>query len=264
MGEWGLTTIRRAGCILLPVFFAALFAVNAVESPGQGFPLRGSSSIPVAVITAPAPVPNDVSSPVVSVPAASASADFESQSLIFPSGSRRPLATGQARTAGYVMPSMLSALFFVVVVCGGFGCILYLVKRYLPGHRQLFSHPAIEVLGRTHLDQRRYVSLLRVGKRILVLGVSPDEISSLSEITDDAEITTIMEVARPKTEMGLSIFQRLFQRHITDSKEAEIRALAEEGAREAAERAEFLRKQIGAIADREEKPKPSRRLDTVG
>lgn len=271
MSERGLITIRRAAILLAPALLAASFAAYAAEAPGQGFPLRGSAVVPAsASVPAPAPAPAAIpaTSNATTVPAAapaiSAAGNFENQPFAFPDGARRHSRPGQTKGDNYSMPSVLPALFYVAVVCGGFIAVLYLVKRYLPGHRQLFSHPAMEVLGRTHLDQRRYVSLLRVGKRILVLGVSPDEISPLSEITDDAEITGIMEVARPKTEMGLTIFQRLFQRQVVEGESAEARAMAAEKARELEERTVSLRKQVDAIRGRDGEPEPRRRLDKVG
>ena len=129
------------------------------------------------------------------------------------------------------LPSVASLLVYVFAICSVFVAILWLVKRYVPGHRQLFSHPAMEILGRSHLDQKRYIALLRVGRRIIVLGVAPDEIAPLAEIADEAEITEIMEVARPRSESGLNIFQRLFQKHVIEAERAETRAAISERSR---------------------------------
>ncbi|MCC8109497.1 MAG: flagellar biosynthetic protein FliO [Planctomycetes bacterium] len=171
---------------------------------------------------------------------------FENQPLAFPSDTRRPSRPDQERR-GYSMPSIWPMLFAVAVVCGFFCTALWLVKKYVPGHKQLFNHPAIEVLGRTHLDQRRYVSLLRVGKRIVVVGVSPDEIRSLTEITEEAEVTGILEIARPKTEAGLSIFQRLFQKNMVKAEAEETRALADAEADQLTEQMAKLREQVERI-----------------
>lgn len=142
--------------------------------------------------------------------------DFENSPLVFSDAQRDPMRQNQRASS---VPSIFSVLFYVFVISGIFLFIIWLMKRYLPGHRQLFSHPAIEVLGRTHLDQRRYVSLLRVGRRILVVGVSPDTISPLSEIEDGEEVAEILELARPKTEAGRTLFQKLFQRHMIDAEQ---------------------------------------------
>ncbi len=268
MNEAGLKPIRRAGFLLASALLAALSAGTAAEAPGQGFPLRGTAASPAPVANhalSPTSAPAPVQAAVLS--AAPTAGDFENQPFAFPDNSRRqPRAAAAKGESSYSMPSILPGLLCVALVCGAFIGILVLAKRYLPGHRQYFAHPAMEVLGRTHLDQRRYVSLVRVGKRILVIGVSPDEINPLSEITDESEITTIMEVARPKTEAGLTIFQRLFQRQVTETDAAETRAIVDVKARELEERTASLRERVGALRGRQPEPEPQagRRVDTLG
>ncbi len=202
--------------------------------------------------------------PALAQPQAAAPASaqmFESQPLSFPSEGRRIVRDPQPRGATFSFGSLMSLMGVVAVACALFVGILYVAKKYLPGHKQLFSHPAMEVLGRTHLDQRRYVSLLRVGKRVLVVGVSPDEIHALSEITDEEEITAILEVARPKTEMGLTLFQRLFQRTVIDTAKAETKAIAQAEAENLAEQMSSLRNRVMAIRESEES---SRHVDALG
>ncbi len=251
----------------LPLFLAIIgltvpASLAAAETAGKGFPVRTGAPTAAATVTrrsiqttpALAPVPAVVTTaetPGAAVPAAgenvgaAVAADYERQPIAFAGPRRRPGSDGENRE--FVMPSIWPALLAVVGVCGAFCVGLYLMKKYIPGHRQLFSHPAMEVLGRTHLDQRRYVSLLRVGKRIVVLGVSPDEIRSLSEITDEEEITGILEVARPKTEAGLTIFQRLFQRTVVDAEAAETRAMAEAKAQQINAQMSTLRQRVAEI-----------------
>lgn len=254
--------------VLAPVFG------HAAETAGNGFPLRSAANPayqaysaypdypPAPAKQAAAPVPPSAT-PSSAVHPAAAPADprnFESQPLSFSAGRRRADAEGRE----YKLPSLWSGLLAVVFMCGLFGCVLWVMKKYLPGHRQLFSHPAMEVLGRTHLDQRRYVSLLRVGKRIVVVGVSPDEMRALSEITDEDEITGIMEVARPKTEAGLTLFQRMFQKNVVEAEARETRAMAAAKAEELRDQMSTLREHVREFRSDGE-PKTARRaLDRVG
>ena len=53
-----------------------------------------------------------------------------------------------------------------------------------------------------------------------VVGVTPDTINPLSEVDDGAEVAEIMEQARPKTEAGKTVFQKLFQRHMIEAEQA--------------------------------------------
>lgn len=254
-----------------PILFFALMTAIAValplaaaDSAGKGFPVRAASASPAAA--QPRYAPAAASTPAVEAAPVS-SQEYENQPITFAGPRRSPSQTGEGRQ--FVMPSIWPALLAVVVVCGLFCAILYVAKRYLPGHRQMFSHPAMEVLGRTHLDQRRYVSLIRVGKRIVVVGVSPDEMRALSEITDEEEITGILEVARPKTEAGLTIFQRLFQRTVAKADADEARAMAEEKTKQLKAQMSNLRQRVAEIkrppeAKAGEEADKRQRVDALG
>ncbi len=187
---------------------------------------------------------------------------FEAQPLAFPDAERRERRGAEDGGRRQVtMPSVWPAILSVLGVCGLFCAALFIMKKYVPGHRQLFNHPAIEVLGRTHLDQKRFVSLIRVGKRIVVVGVSPDEMRSLSEIVDEAEVTEILDQARPKTEAGLSLFQKLFKKNVIETEEAEAREMADLKAEELREQLQAIKNRVAGIAPARE---GERHFDAVG
>lgn len=271
----------RSLCLAAALLASSAGVAVAGDGPGQGYPLRGVSvavpaaapgvvvSQPVSVPVAKPPLPANAITTSVSAGPTAAEAAFEANPITFKdSAARRRERAAQGESGSPAFPSLWPAIFCVVTVCGLFVGVLCLAKKYLPGHRQLFSHPAMEILGRTHLDQRRYVSLLRVGKRVIVVGVSPDEIRSLSEITDETEVTDLLEVARPKTEAGLTIFQRLFQRTVIDVDSAETRAMAVEKAQELEEQMTSIRQRVQSMRGSEEKKPapaaPGRRIDAVG
>ncbi|MCX7934525.1 MAG: flagellar biosynthetic protein FliO, partial [Planctomycetota bacterium] len=91
---------------------------------------------------------------------------------------------------------------------------LALARRYLPGSSALFTSPAIEILGRANLDPRRYVALIRVGRRVLLVGVGPEQLSHLTSIANPEEVAEILETAKPRTAVGKSLFQRLFTKYL--------------------------------------------------
>jgi flagellar biogenesis protein FliO len=143
--------------------------------------------------------------------------------------------------------------FFIVLVGGGLWAVLLTVRKYLPGGRQLFASPAMEVLGRTYLDPKRSLCLVRVGKRVIVVGAFPDGLKRISEITDESEVTELLDSARPKTEAGLSVFQQIFFRNVKQNvqevRAAETAGEAERKAEELAATAESLREQVRAVAE---------------
>lgn len=281
-----LVMLARVLCCTLILLGTSAYAA---EITGKGFPVRSGAVTPYSTATTSTPytqnAPQQVATTVVSqTPAVSTApvaqalnsesttAAFEQSPLAF-SGNDRRRPSQKGENKNFSLPSIWPALFAVMAVCGLFIAGLYFMKKYLPGHRQLFNHPAMELLGRTHLDQRRFVTLLRVGRRLVVVGVSPDEMRTLSEITDEAEITEILEVARPKTEVGLTVFQKLFQRNVVEAEVEETRAMAREKVAELDAQMSALRDRVREIhtddAPRieprlENKKPPRRKLDAVG
>lgn len=238
-------------------FIAALLCAGVTAAAADMYPVQSynpntGESSPVVISTTttmPAPVQTPPAQTSPEQASLARTRAFEAQPLNFPDEAAPRRAPGAVNSRREVtMPSVWPALFSVLAVCGLFCAALYLMKKYVPGHRQLFNHPAVEVLGRTHIDQKRSVTLVRVGKRVLVVGVSPDEMRALSEITDEAEITEIMEVARPKTEAGLSLFQKLFKRNVLDGEAEEARAMADVKAEQLREQLQALRNKVADIA----------------
>ncbi|MCC8190901.1 MAG: flagellar biosynthetic protein FliO [Planctomycetes bacterium] len=232
---------------------------TAADGAGRGYPIRSAGTAPtgpVATRSVETPPPAPAPAPAAAATGKPDATAYEHRPLTFAGDARR-----EARGDGARLPSVWPALGLVTFIGLAFALAMLLIKKFLPGHRHLFSHPAMEILGRTHIDQRRYVSLLRVGRRIVVVGVSPDEMRTLSEIADEEEVTDILEVARPKTDHGLSLFQRLFQRHVLHNEEEETRALAEAQAEALSDQMASLRDRVRTIQKGE---KPARRVDAVG
>lgn len=118
--------------------------------------------------------------------------------------------------------SVVGRIFLgVVALTGLFVGVLALVRRFLPGRSQVFNCAAMEVLGRSFLDSRRSLALVRVGARVLVLGVAPERLDMLAEVSAPDEVEEILRQARPASEMGKTVFQNLLQRNIQEQQAKE-------------------------------------------
>ncbi len=124
------------------------------------------------------------------------------------------------------------------ILAGG----LWLVGKHLPT-RRLFASPAMEVLGRTHLDPRNYLALARVGRRVLVVGVGPDGMRPLGEIAESAEVAELLAVARPRSEAGVNLFQRLLGTRLRENEAEDLRTAAVSAGEE-------LRDELGQLRER--------------
>lgn len=106
-----------------------------------------------------------------------------------------------------------AAVLYILVCAAGAWFLARMYKKYgakNPGARG--GCAAMEVLGRTYLDPRHYFVLLRVGGKVLVVGVGGGRMEALGEISDPAELAALLEQARPKSEAGRSFFAALFQK----------------------------------------------------
>lgn len=121
---------------------------------------------------------------------------------------RGDVAVGEsAKRSGPVSTgSVLSALAVIVLVILG-GARLW--KSHGPRLANAAPREAVEVLGRCRIEARQSVYLVRLGSRVLVLGSSGGELSTLSEVTDPVEVDLI--IARCRDGAGsASPFSRLF------------------------------------------------------
>jgi flagellar biogenesis protein FliO len=86
-----------------------------------------------------------------------------------------------------------------------------------------------QVLGVTQLPQRQTLYLLRLGRRILLLGSTGEHLTILSEMTDPEEVASILHLSQAAGEESHapSLFNRLLDQWST-SKPAESSAAPNE------------------------------------
>lgn len=100
---------------------------------------------------------------------------------------RSPASTVRPLVAPRSVPwyrSGFGALFIVLLVLA---VALWAVRRWVPAARSA-DRGQLEILGRVSLTPKHQVVIVKVGLRCIVVGVSPDRLSRLSEIDDAAEV----------------------------------------------------------------------------
>jgi len=118
---------------------------------------------------------------------------------------QRPAASHDllSKDARRATPVTISSLLPTLLTCGlflaGLGGISWWVKRHGPKRLRPLPKEAIEVLGRRSLDPRTTLHLVKVGQRLLVLGVGPDGVRTLSELTDPVEVEALAGTCRSPT-----------------------------------------------------------------
>jgi flagellar biogenesis protein FliO len=161
------------------ILAAALLAAGAVFGPS------------VAALAAEAPVPAAGAGP-----AAPAAASSEPLNLYEDGGQvgapeRRP---AQAKASALSMVAKVGFWLGLVIalICGA----VTLARKLLPRSAAWGGCQTAELVGRTFLESKRSVYLLKVGNRVLVIGSAENGLSALGEITDRAEVDYLACLAR--------------------------------------------------------------------
>jgi flagellar biogenesis protein FliO len=99
--------------------------------------------------------------------------------------------------------------------------LCFFISLFLAGRAWLSRHgpagfrglpvDAVELLGRRTIEPRVSIHLVRCGPKILVLGVGPDGVRALTEITDPVEVDFLAGACRRK-DSDASSFARMFRR----------------------------------------------------
>lgn len=134
----------------------------------------------------------------------------------------RPLparpATGNVRIKSNVSrPSSLplwGTVAGLALLAAGLACAARWIRRHGPAVLRALPDEAVEPLGQRALSRGVTVHLVRCGQKMLLLGVGPDGVRTLSEITDPVEVDLLAGACRRRDEAspGMAAFAQLLQR----------------------------------------------------
>ena len=139
-------------------------------------------------------------------------ADLEQAPLGSPAAETRELGEASSSGGGWAL-STLAALGLVI------GLILLARWGYVKLGGRVVARPSrsVEVLSRTALGPKNHVLLLRVGRRVLVVGDSPSGTRTLADLDDPDEVATLLRSVEESRPTSVSQgFQELFGRFNRD------------------------------------------------
>jgi len=116
---------------------------------------------------------------------------------------RKPIRSTQQLDAAAAararsVPWYRSGLMSLVFVLGAIGGVALLVRRLVPSMRTM-NGPGLEVLGRHHLAPKQSLALVRIGRRVLLVGVSADRLNTLCEIDEPQEVAELLGRVQNRT-----------------------------------------------------------------
>ncbi len=126
---------------------------------------------------------------------------------------RSRAASGSRERSGFVGSGTdaLSLLWPLAIVIAVIVLLAIVFRKYLPGAGRLNGNGAINVLASHYLSNKQSLSLIRIGRRIVLVGVTPDRITSVVEITDAGEVAEVVStIEKNRPESFTSTLARLY------------------------------------------------------
>jgi len=122
--------------------------------------------------------------------------------------------TDQSRTGA--APWYRSALGSLTIVLAVIGLLFFALKRWLPAKRWTDGAKVMSVAARTMIDSKHGLALVKVGRRFVMVGVSPDRLTPLVEISDATEVAELIATTN-SVRGGRSAAFDQFLRHEADT-----------------------------------------------
>jgi flagellar biosynthetic protein FliO len=167
-------------------------AAPVIGQPGPG--TRPAAALPESVGHKSAPI-----APTAFLERRAAANQRESGSRDINRGGRN----GSLWSARDLWP-LLSVLALIVLLA-------WIVKKSLPGRRLLTGQGAIEVLSRVALSSKQSLVLVRMGRRLLLLGVTNDDMNTLCVVEDPDQVAMLVgEAASRRPGSITDQFARVF------------------------------------------------------
>jgi len=169
----------------------------------------GPASQPAESATTAAPPGTTTTQPAPAVPG------FEQRRI---GGARDEGAAGAEAGLGGWLGSTWWAM---LVVIGLVFLAAWALKRWAPGPLGGRQGGPFRLLSRWHLSAKQYIALIQLGRRMMLVGVTGQQMSLLAEITDPGEIEQLLASCPSGRSILAEGFGQLLGRHRREMSEAE-------------------------------------------
>jgi flagellar biogenesis protein FliO len=129
-------------------------------------------------------------------------------------------------TAGNMGAVVLSSL---AIVLGLFFFVVWLSRRAFPKATAPLSTEVLEIVGRSPLAARHQLQLIRLGRRLLLVSVTPEHAETLTELTDPDEVNHLVGLCRQQQAGSITdSFRQVLHQLGSTTKSRSDRAAADE------------------------------------
>lgn len=119
-------------------------------------------------------------------------------------------AQGNAIPASDTGSMVLRLFLSLVLIVGLIYLSLYLLKKSSLGFKKKSSGELIQILERCYLSPKKGIFVVKIGSKVLALGVSDTQINLLTELSSNPETAPdLKEKPNPEQKSSASFFQKL-------------------------------------------------------
>ncbi len=94
------------------------------------------------------------------------------------------------------------------------------LRKWMPKSVRFGGGDTIRILSRKYLSGKQSLCLARIGRRVVLIGVTPDRISAISEITEPEEVASLVAaVERGRPDSFTSTFNNMSDQELADEAE---------------------------------------------
>jgi flagellar biogenesis protein FliO len=129
-----------------------------------------------------------------------------------PAGSGDPESQAIARHSGgsksWFLVQMWPLLAVLAVIAGA----ALAVRKLVPGNRLVTGSQILRIVARTHVTPRQQLMLVKLGRQMVLLGVSSDRVTPLATVTDPEQVAMLLgEAASGRPNSIASAFSESFE-----------------------------------------------------
>jgi flagellar biogenesis protein FliO len=113
------------------------------------------------------------------------------------------------------LQSIYTVITALAIVIGAFLLFTWAIRRggkNSIGTRGSLPAEVVNVLGRVPIAARQFAQLLRVGNKLVLVALTPDGPTALTEVTDPAEVDRLVGLCQQsESKSSTKVFEQVFQ-----------------------------------------------------
>jgi len=96
------------------------------------------------------------------------------------------------RREGASRPGLLRDLWPLLAVLALIAAMVFLLKKFMPARRLMAGSQVLQIVAQTHVTAKHQLMLVKLGRSLVLLGVSADRMCTLRTIDDPEQVALIL------------------------------------------------------------------------